>query len=157
MFIARPHDLNNSRILLNLRRAATPETKLLIADHVLPLACLDEVDDFKGESLPLPGLVPTLAPEDSHLLPNLGKANGLAYWLDLTVRKCLVFLQARAQLITVTRCAQCSTLRRGLSERLLRWLWQVDGKSWILCAKRVLFSATSPPYQLRFPQSHCPY
>ena len=34
---------------------------------------------------PLPGTVRTLAPEGSPLLPNLGKANANAYWLDLTV------------------------------------------------------------------------
>ena len=39
----------------------------------------------KMKAPPLPGTVRTLAPEGSPLLPNLGKANANAYWLDLTV------------------------------------------------------------------------
>lgn len=86
------------RILLRLRQAAGPNTRLLLADFVLPLACVDEDEDVdpdlteEGEDsdkkitrLPLPGTVRTLAPEGSSLLPNLGKANANAYWLDLTV------------------------------------------------------------------------
>ncbi|KAH9896530.1 S-adenosyl-L-methionine-dependent methyltransferase [Cubamyces lactineus] len=68
------------KILLNLRIAASPDTKLLLADHILPLACVDEDID------PLPGVVSSLAPEGSPLLPNLGKANANAYWMDLTMR-----------------------------------------------------------------------
>ncbi|OBZ77461.1 6-hydroxytryprostatin B O-methyltransferase [Grifola frondosa] len=67
------HDWPDSyvtKILLHLRLAAGPETKLLLADH----------------QEPLPGTIRTLAPEDSPLLPNLGKANANAYWLDLTMR-----------------------------------------------------------------------
>ncbi|KAI0339260.1 hypothetical protein BDW22DRAFT_1431862 [Trametopsis cervina] len=98
------HDWPDSyvtRILLQLRRAAGPDTKLVIADFVLPLACADEVEDvvsasvddldgamngLKGSKQPLPGTVRTLAPEGSSLLANLGKANAHAYWLDLTMR-----------------------------------------------------------------------
>ena len=81
-----------SRILLNLRRAAGPNTKLLIADHILPHACVDDHDDLdvNGERLKLPGMVCSFAPEGSPLLPNLGKANANAYWLDLTV--CVVLV-----------------------------------------------------------------
>ncbi|RPD56594.1 hypothetical protein L226DRAFT_480398 [Lentinus tigrinus ALCF2SS1-7] len=75
-----------TKILLNLRRAATPETKLLIADHILPHACYDENEDPASEEEPLPGMVRSLAPQGSPLLPNLGKANANAYWLDLTMR-----------------------------------------------------------------------
>ncbi|THH29318.1 hypothetical protein EUX98_g4870 [Antrodiella citrinella] len=71
-----------TRILLHLRNAAGPDTKLLIADHLLPLACIDEDDASEA----LPGTVRTLAPEGSPLLPNLGKANANAYWMDLTMR-----------------------------------------------------------------------
>ena len=73
------------RILLNLRRAATPDTKLLIADHILPHACIDEQESLNSDGDTLPGFTRTLAPEESHLLPNLGKANSVSYWLDLTV------------------------------------------------------------------------
>ncbi|KAI0726094.1 S-adenosyl-L-methionine-dependent methyltransferase [Fomitopsis betulina] len=90
-------DLYVTRILLHLRRAAGPDTKLLLADWVLPLACIDEDSDpgspRQGLSMldkmrvpALPGTVRTLAPEGSPLLPNLGKANANAYWLDLTMR-----------------------------------------------------------------------
>ena len=83
------------RILLRLRHAAGPNTKLVLADFVLPLACVDEDDDIEavdGELSrkkitrdPLPGTLRSLAPEGSPLLPNLGKANANAYWMDLTV------------------------------------------------------------------------
>ncbi|KAI0700683.1 hypothetical protein C8T65DRAFT_790056 [Cerioporus squamosus] len=75
-----------TKILLNLRQAATPDTKLLIADHILPHACFDENEDTASEDDPLPGMVRSLAPQGSPLLPNLGKANANAYWLDLTMR-----------------------------------------------------------------------
>lgn len=80
-----------SRILLHLRQAAGPDTKLLLADYILPLACVDEDIDAtphgdQSKKEILPGQVRTLAPEGSSLLPNLGKANANAYWLDLTVR-----------------------------------------------------------------------
>ncbi|OCH85246.1 hypothetical protein OBBRIDRAFT_325702 [Obba rivulosa] len=88
-----------TRILLHLRRSASSDTRLLLADYVLPLACIDEdddgdldVSDAKGgrthmrKKQPLPGAMRTLAPEGSPLLPNLGKANANAYWLDLTMR-----------------------------------------------------------------------
>ncbi|KAH9830194.1 S-adenosyl-L-methionine-dependent methyltransferase [Rhodofomes roseus] len=90
-------DLYVTRLLLHLRRAAGPDTKLLLADWILPLACIDEDPDpetprervemtDKMKIQPLPGTVRTLAPEGSPLLPNLGKANANAYWLDLTMR-----------------------------------------------------------------------
>lgn len=72
---------------------------MLLADYVLPLACVDEDEDVEvdvGDESdegskkvtrdPLPGTLRTLAPEGSPLLPNLGKASANAYWLDLTVR-----------------------------------------------------------------------
>jgi hypothetical protein len=89
------------RILLQLRQAAGPDTRLVLADFVLPLACIDDVDEVDPFTSPnignkarasapakisLPGTVKTLAPEGSCLLPNLGKASAHAYWLDLTVR-----------------------------------------------------------------------
>ncbi|THH01015.1 hypothetical protein EW026_g1615 [Hermanssonia centrifuga] len=96
------HDWPDSyvtRILLRLRQTAGPSTRLLLADYVLPLACVDEDEDVEPEPTesdedlgkkvtrePLPGTVRTLAPEGSPLLPNLGKANANAYWLDLTMR-----------------------------------------------------------------------
>ncbi|TBU38873.1 S-adenosyl-L-methionine-dependent methyltransferase [Dichomitus squalens] len=78
------------KILLNLRKAAGPNTKLLIADHILSHACVDEHEDLTasgpGGQLSVSGMVRSLAPEGSPLLPNLGKANANAYWLDLTMR-----------------------------------------------------------------------
>jgi hypothetical protein len=68
------------RILLNLREAATPDTKLLIADFVLPLACADGAGGLEG----VEGAESVLA--SGPLLPNLGKASANAYWMDLTVR-----------------------------------------------------------------------
>jgi hypothetical protein len=69
-------------ILLRLREAASEQTKLIIADHILPLAC---VDGFAAESdAHVEGAEDMLAAPP--LLPNLGKANSNAYWYDLTVR-----------------------------------------------------------------------
>ncbi|KAI0635412.1 S-adenosyl-L-methionine-dependent methyltransferase [Trametes polyzona] len=81
------HDWPNTfvtKILLNLRLAAGPDTKLLLADHILPLACVDE--DAEDDAERLPGSISSLAPDGSPLLANLGKANANAYWLDLTMR-----------------------------------------------------------------------
>jgi hypothetical protein len=68
-----------TRILLQLRHAATPQTKLILVDYVLPLACEDHTEDI--------GAVRTLAPPSSGLLPNLGKANANAFWLDMTASR----------------------------------------------------------------------
>ncbi|KAI0741764.1 S-adenosyl-L-methionine-dependent methyltransferase [Daedaleopsis nitida] len=63
------------KILKNLRSAATPETKLIIIDPILPLAC---ADDSSADGA-------TLAPKGSPLLPNLGKANAGGYYFSLTM------------------------------------------------------------------------
>jgi len=79
------------QILLQLRRAAGPDTKLVIAEHVLPYAipCArpDQVElnidfgDIEGAHDAL-----KVAGARWPLLANLGTANANAYWLDLTVR-----------------------------------------------------------------------
>ena len=71
-----------TRILLQLRQAATPQTKLILVDYVLPFACEDHTGDI--------GAIRTMAPPSSRLLPNLGKANANAFWLDMT--ESLLFL-----------------------------------------------------------------
>ncbi|KAK0450283.1 uncharacterized protein EV420DRAFT_1338011 [Desarmillaria tabescens] len=79
------HDWPDSfaqRILLRLREAAADDTKLVIADFVLPLACEDDFSS-KGDSGVI-GAETTLAP--APLLPNLGKASAHAYWMDLTMQ-----------------------------------------------------------------------
>ncbi|KAJ7171095.1 O-methyltransferase [Mycena filopes] len=81
------------RILLRLREAAALDTHLVLADFVLPLAC---VDDFgvgagseekdapeKGKEPEVQGAEKMLAA--APLLPNLGKASANAYWMDLTM------------------------------------------------------------------------
>ncbi|KAK0200006.1 hypothetical protein DFS33DRAFT_1388306 [Desarmillaria ectypa] len=79
------HDWPDSfaqRILLRLRETAADDTKLVIADFVLPLACEDDFSS-KGDSGVM-GAETTLAP--APLLPNLGKASAHAYWMDLTMQ-----------------------------------------------------------------------
>lgn len=76
-------DESVTRILLQLRQAATPKTKLIIVDYVLPFACEDRTGDI--------GAVRTMAPPQSGLLPNLGKANANAFWLDMS-ESLLLFL-----------------------------------------------------------------
>lgn len=71
-----------TRILFRLRQAATPKTKLILVDYVLPFACEDHTKDI--------GAVRTMAPPSSGLLPNLGKANANAFWLDMS--ESLLFL-----------------------------------------------------------------
>ncbi|KXN80702.1 Sterigmatocystin 8-O-methyltransferase [Leucoagaricus sp. SymC.cos] len=71
------------RILLHLREAAMPNTKLLLGDFILPLACPDEIggnEQLEG----IQGAETMLAPPP--LLPNLGKASANAYWMDLTMQ-----------------------------------------------------------------------
>ncbi|KAF5381712.1 hypothetical protein D9615_005570 [Tricholomella constricta] len=75
-------------ILLHLREAAAPDTKLVLADFVLPLACVD-VDVDGGEAgggvlEGVEGAESMLAP--APLLANLGKASANAYWMDLTMQ-----------------------------------------------------------------------
>ena len=86
------HDWPNSRariILLKLREAATEQTKLVLADFVLPLACADNIgpgtagDGDAEVSDGVVGAESILAP--APLLANLGKASANAYWMDLTV------------------------------------------------------------------------
>jgi hypothetical protein len=88
------------RILLLLREAAVEGengTKLLIADFVLPLACVDDFgvglrrkkdaskeDADDVDNLIVEGAERALAPPP--LLANLGKASSHVYWMDLTVR-----------------------------------------------------------------------
>lgn len=84
------HDWSDTfarKILLQLREAAflpnsdgTHGTTLIIADHILPLAC---VDDFEEGGEMVEGASKMLAPPP--LLANLGKASVNAYWMDMTV------------------------------------------------------------------------
>ncbi|PBK83977.1 hypothetical protein ARMGADRAFT_1018876 [Armillaria gallica] len=79
------HDWPDSfaqRILLRLREAAADDTKLVIADFVVPLACEDDFSSKGGDGVI--GAETTLAPPP--LLPNLGKASAHAYWMDLTMQ-----------------------------------------------------------------------
>ncbi|KAF8908192.1 hypothetical protein CPB84DRAFT_1744364 [Gymnopilus junonius] len=80
------HDWPNDfaqQILLRLREAATPETKLVIADFLVPLACADDVSTTPGSD-GVEGAEIILPP--APLLPNLGKANANVYWMDLTMQ-----------------------------------------------------------------------
>ncbi|KIJ64089.1 hypothetical protein HYDPIDRAFT_91366, partial [Hydnomerulius pinastri MD-312] len=79
------HDWPDSyarRILINLRVASAPETRLIIADHVLPLACNgSEPWTLDSVLANVEGAEQTLAIPP--LLPNLGKASANVYWMDL--------------------------------------------------------------------------
>ncbi|KAG0694495.1 hypothetical protein DFH29DRAFT_1034034 [Suillus ampliporus] len=76
------HDWPDARarhVLLNLRLASSPETRLIIADHVLPLACKSwTLDSVLAH---LEGAHGTLAP--APLLPNLGKASATPFSMDI--------------------------------------------------------------------------
>lgn len=62
-------------ILGHLRTAAGPDTKLLMVDQVLPLACAEEASVAFPQG--------SLAPANSPLLPNLGKAYAVGYHMDI--------------------------------------------------------------------------
>ncbi|KAF9531423.1 hypothetical protein CPB83DRAFT_809100 [Crepidotus variabilis] len=77
------HDWPNDfarKILTKLRDAATPSTKLLLGDFVLPLACADDMSGLED----VEGVESILAP--APLLPNLGKASANVYWMDMTMQ-----------------------------------------------------------------------
>ncbi|KAH7923064.1 S-adenosyl-L-methionine-dependent methyltransferase, partial [Leucogyrophana mollusca] len=73
------------RILLRLREAAGGGTRLIIADHVLPLACVDEELGWGGVDAGSEGEGAERTLASAPLLPNLGKASANAYWMDLTM------------------------------------------------------------------------
>ncbi|KAF8313561.1 S-adenosyl-L-methionine-dependent methyltransferase [Amanita rubescens] len=65
------------KILKHLRDAATPSTKLLVVDIILPYACHETEEDTGGVS----GAVSVKAPNP--LLANWGTVNDFAYTLDI--------------------------------------------------------------------------
>ena len=88
-------------------------------DYVLPLACGDHTDDI--------GAVRTLAPPSSGLLPNLGKANANAFWLDMTAsRSCFSYqtTMLRSGQMHVTFNSKERTLRE-MTDIALTAGWQV--------------------------------
>ncbi|KAF8994602.1 hypothetical protein BDQ17DRAFT_1430978 [Cyathus striatus] len=77
------HDWPNfyaSKILVELRKVAQPDTKLLLIDSILPLACKDPRGADKDA---VPGAVPCEA--DAPLLANYGIANEMGYNADMTM------------------------------------------------------------------------
>jgi len=101
------------KILMRLRQAATADTKLLIADFILPLACHDDVSG-SGELKDVEGAESELAP--APLLPNLGKASANVYWMDLTVRNIFVLSPVLMDPLTFSwgRCKLCLTRKNEL-------------------------------------------
>ncbi|KAI9066884.1 S-adenosyl-L-methionine-dependent methyltransferase [Trametes sanguinea] len=72
-------------ILKNLRAAAGPDTKLIIHEMIIPLACEDpSAEDAEIES-GFSAVTSSLAPKGSPLLPNLGVATAGQYQFDLTM------------------------------------------------------------------------
>ncbi|KAF7333316.1 putative S-adenosyl-L-methionine-dependent methyltransferase [Mycena venus] len=70
-------DAYSFKILKHLRDAAQSTTKLIVVEHIVPLAC-EEDDAFKH----IPGAVPTTLPPKP-LLPNLGVVNMMPYFVDI--------------------------------------------------------------------------
>lgn len=69
------------KILKQLRDAATPDTKLVVLEMIIPYTCHDDTDDIAGG---ITSGVPVKAP--SPLLANWGAVNDQIYILDMTVR-----------------------------------------------------------------------
>ncbi|KAL4080019.1 hypothetical protein V8B97DRAFT_2002489 [Scleroderma yunnanense] len=89
-------DSQARRILVNLRLASGPETKFIIADYVLPLACIEE--EIQGKADVVQGQIEGEWTLDSvlanlegaeislaspPLLPNLGKASANSYSMGI--------------------------------------------------------------------------
>jgi hypothetical protein len=71
------------KILRQLREVATQDTKLLICDYVLPLACMsNEKDGGNDSDIIIEG---ESAAPPFPLLPNMGEANKLGYLMDCCV------------------------------------------------------------------------
>jgi hypothetical protein len=73
-------DFYASKILVELRKVATSDTKLVLVDSLMPFACRYPKSDAKNA---VPGAVPQEAPEP--LLANYGAANEMGYNGDLTM------------------------------------------------------------------------
>lgn len=71
-----------TQILTRIREAASPNSKLLVIDRILPYAC--RMDDKEVEALDAIGIETEDVPEP--LPPNLGAGNPTAYATDLNVR-----------------------------------------------------------------------
>ncbi|KAL0578858.1 hypothetical protein V5O48_003138 [Marasmius crinis-equi] len=83
------------RILKHLRDAASPQTRLIIVDQVVPYACpSDTIGDLPRAIPGADQIQPQVPPP---LLPNLGKANSFTYLGDLTM---LVGLNGEARTLT---------------------------------------------------------
>lgn len=95
------------RILKHLRGAAQSTTKLIVIEHLVPLAC-EEDDTYKH----IPGAVPATLPPKP-LLPNLGIVNMVPYFLDIKVR-CLSRRSRRYD----THCLLITNLDDGAPTRL---------------------------------------
>ena len=73
-------DKYSLKILKQLRDAATPGTKLVVLEMIMPYACQDTEDIADG----IASAVATKAPNP--LLANWGAVNELIYMLDMAVR-----------------------------------------------------------------------
>ena len=81
-------DKYSLKILKQLRNAATPSTKLVVLEMIMPYACHDDSDDIAGG---MASTLPVKAP--SPLLANWGGVNDSMYILDMTVRLFLTSLR----------------------------------------------------------------
>jgi hypothetical protein len=103
------------KILLQLREAAGNETRLLIGDFILPLACPDNVcEDSALEDIDIDGAASTMPP--APLLPNLGRASANVFWMDLTVHSLTFLVVVLPINVGFYRCKSCSTLKNVLYE-----------------------------------------
>ncbi|KAF7791494.1 hypothetical protein EIP86_002510 [Pleurotus ostreatoroseus] len=73
------------KILINLRHAAKPETKLLIIDTLIEYACNHDGDTSEQNKQNIPGYEPQVAPKP--LLSNMGYSSIASYDLDMVVSR----------------------------------------------------------------------
>ena len=116
------HQVNSrARILVHLRAAAGPHTKLLVADNLLAYACIDEdskIDNSGAATGESEGPVRSLVPDGSPLLPNLGRASSIGYVMDISVSPKWRNRDFATNLNCLNRCWACSMLKSG---RIARW------------------------------------
>ncbi|KAI0653061.1 S-adenosyl-L-methionine-dependent methyltransferase [Cubamyces menziesii] len=106
-------DAQCKHILKNLRAAAGPDTKLIINDTILPLACEDPATTSAEDGPTLPPLVP----KGSAILPNMGNATLSGYLVDISMMTVLnakertleefkaLALSAGWKVVSVDRCS----------------------------------------------------
>jgi hypothetical protein len=112
------------QVLQHLREAAAPETRLVTVDIILPYTCNDLCVTNR-----IPGAARTLAPVP--LLPNMGAASNMKYWLDFQVGVPATSSHRHSiDFYFVLRCSSLGIAKSGRWVILCLWRRRVAGGLW---------------------------